>query len=82
MQVTITRLRQELFQLVERAREGEPIEFSYKGSRLRITAEGKPSKLARLTPERVLATDTDLAAAGRRLRKDMEAEWESDWSEV
>ncbi len=82
MKVTITRLRQDLFRLVERALDGETIEFTYKGTVFRLAPEAPPSKLARLTSERILAPNADLGAARRELLKEMEAEWERDWSEL
>ena len=82
MKVTITKFRQELFSLVDRALGGEPLEFVHKGVVFRVVPEVKPSKLSKLTGQRVVAPDTDLKNAGRELLKQMESEWEEDWSEL
>lgn len=82
MRVTITRFRQDLFKLAGRALGGEPVEFAYKGVLFRLAPESRPSKLARLTGQTVVAPDTDFEQANRALLKEMEAEWEKDWSEM
>jgi hypothetical protein len=82
VKVTITRLRQDLFKLAEQALSGEPVEFAYKGVLFKLAPESRPSKLARLTGQTVVAPDTDFEKAGRALLKEMEAEWEKDWSEL
>ena len=82
MRVTITKLRQELFKLVDRALDGEPLEFTHKGVVFKVTPESKPSKLAKLTGQTVVAPGADLERASRDLLKEMESEWEKDWSEL
>lgn len=82
MKVTITRLRQDLFKLVERAIGGEPVEFAYKGVQFKLAPESRPSKLAKLTRQTVVAPGNDFEQADRDLLKEMEAEWEKDWSEL
>ena len=62
--------------------EGEAVEFAYKGVLFRLAPEIKPSKLAGLTGQKVLAQGTDLEQASQSLLKEMEAEWEKDWSEL
>jgi antitoxin (DNA-binding transcriptional repressor) of toxin-antitoxin stability system len=81
MQVTITTLRQRLFELTDRALEGESIQFSYKGRLFRILPQEKRPKLSRLTGETVVSVG-GLDQAGKDLMKEMEAEWEQDWSEL
>ena len=82
MEVTITRLRQDLFKLADRALAGEPVKFTYKGIVFRLAPEAKPSKLAKLTKQTVVAARTELGTANTELFKEMEAEWEKDWSEL
>jgi antitoxin (DNA-binding transcriptional repressor) of toxin-antitoxin stability system len=80
MPVTITEFRRNLFQLAERALQGEPIEFTHKGFVFRVIPEIPVSKLSRLTKESVVASGATLDTAD--LLKEMEVEWEKDWSEI
>ena len=82
MQVTITKLRQDLFRLVDRALEGEPVQFTYKGVVFQIVPEKAPDKLARLIRQTVVAPGSELGQAGKELLKEMEAEWQKDWAEL
>jgi prevent-host-death family protein len=80
MPVSITKFRQNLFQLVDRALQGEPVEFTHKGVIFKVVPESAVSKLSRLTRETVIAPQASLDTTG--LLKEMEAEWEKDWSEI
>ena len=80
MRVTITELRKDLFRIADRALAGEPVEFTYKGVVFKMAPDTRSSKLARLTGQKVVAPGADLEKASRRLLKEMEAEWEKDWS--
>jgi prevent-host-death family protein len=80
MQVTITKLRQDLFRLIDRALEGEPVEFTHKGVVFHVVPEKTPDKLARLTRQSVVAPGGDAAEAD--LMKEIEAEWQQDWAEL
>ncbi len=82
MRVTITKFRQDLFKLVDRAMQGQPLQFTHKGVVFTVSAETKPSRLARLTGQTVVAPGADLGQARRRLLEEMESEWERDWSEL
>ena len=82
MSVTITKLRQNIFQLADQALEGETVEFVHKGVVFRIVPTAKPSKLSKLTGQTVVTKGVDLEAAGAELLKEMEAEWQKDWSEL
>jgi antitoxin (DNA-binding transcriptional repressor) of toxin-antitoxin stability system len=82
MQVTITRLRQDLFKLADRALAGEPVKFTYKGVVFSLAPESKHSKLSNLTKQTVVASKAEIDAASSDLLKEMEAEWEKDWSEL
>ncbi|MCU1259138.1 MAG: hypothetical protein JWO80_2023 [Bryobacterales bacterium] len=78
--MTITKLRQDLFKLVDQTLEGETLEFTHKGVVFRIMPETKQSKLSKLSGQTVVAPDADLVSAN--LLNEMEAEWEKDWSEL
>ena len=80
MLVTITEFRRSLFQLADRALQGEPVEFTHKGIVFKVIPEIPTSKLSRLTKESVVASGATLDTA--ELLKEMEAEWEKDWSEI
>lgn len=82
MRVTITRLRQDLFRLADRALAGEPVEFTHKNVVFRLVPETRQTKLAGLTGQTVVAPDTELEKASRELLCEMEAEWEKDWAEL
>jgi len=82
MQVTITKLRQDLFRLMDRALEGELVQFTHKGVVFQIVPELVPDKLARLTRQTVVAPGGDPSQAGKDLLEEMEAEWRKDWAEL
>jgi prevent-host-death family protein len=82
MKVTITHLRRDLFRLVDRAKAGDPVEFTYKGVVFRIVPENRRSKLDNIKPERVLAEDVDLPKQSEALLREMQKEWEEDWAEL
>jgi prevent-host-death family protein len=80
VRVTITKLRQDLFNLVDRTLEGEPLEFTHRGGIFKIMPETKQSKLSKLSAQPVVAPNVDVASTN--LLKEMESEWEKDWSEL
>jgi antitoxin (DNA-binding transcriptional repressor) of toxin-antitoxin stability system len=82
VRVTITKLRQDLFKLVDSTLAGETLEFTHKGVVFKVIPETKPSKLAGLTGQPIIAPDTDLEQASRDLLGETESEWEKDWSEL
>jgi antitoxin (DNA-binding transcriptional repressor) of toxin-antitoxin stability system len=82
VRVTITKLRQDLFRIANHALAGEPVEFTYRGAVFKMVPDTRASKLARLTGQKVVAPGAGLEKAGRGLLKEMEAEWEKDWSEL
>lgn len=77
MQVTITKLRQDLFRLMDKVLSGETVEFTYKGATLQVVPENQPSKLSRLTRQNVTDPGGDV-----QLFKGMEEEWEKDWAKL
>jgi prevent-host-death family protein len=82
MELSITKLRQDLFRVVERAALGEPVEFTHKGTRFRIVPETAPRKLDRLVRQNVVAPESAVEQTSNDLLKEMEAEWQKDWAEL
>jgi hypothetical protein len=82
MKVTITKLRQDLFRIMDRALDGEPVQFVHKGVVFQVVPEVMPDKLARLKREEVIASGGEVAELGKDLFKEMEAEWQADWAEI
>jgi antitoxin (DNA-binding transcriptional repressor) of toxin-antitoxin stability system len=80
MAVNITEFRRNLFQLADQALEGKPIEFIHKGVVFKVVPETPVLKLSKLTRETVVAPGVSLDTSD--LLKEMEAEWEKDWSEI
>ena len=80
MTVNITEFRRNLFQLADQALEGKPIEFIHKGVIFKVVPETPVLKLSKLTRETVVAPGVSLDTSD--LLKEMEAEWEKDWSEI
>jgi antitoxin (DNA-binding transcriptional repressor) of toxin-antitoxin stability system len=80
MPVNITEFRRNLFQLADQALHGEPVEFTHKGVVFKVIPELPVPKLSRLAKETVVASGATLDTA--ELLKEMEAEWEKDWSEI
>lgn len=84
MAVNITEFRKRLFQFADQALHGETIEFIHKGVVFKVLPSAKTSKLSRLTSETILAPgiDPDTDSDSTDLLKEMEAEWEKDWSKI
>ncbi|MFN0103355.1 MAG: hypothetical protein ACKV2U_14860 [Bryobacteraceae bacterium] len=78
MSLTISKARQSLFSLVDAASRGEKVEFTHKGSKFFIVAQGKPSKLARLKPMDILPPGTTIEDLDQAL-KDLSAETALAW---
>jgi hypothetical protein len=80
MPVNITQFRRDLFQLADQALQGHPVAFVHKGVIFKVVPETPISKLSRLTHETVVAPGASLDTTP--LLKEMESEWEKDWSEI
>ena len=85
--MTITKLRQDLFRIMDKALEGEPVQFLHKGVVFQVVPEVVPDKLARLTRHAVLGPEAEIDPAGKYLAgkdllQEMEAEWQADWAEL
>ena len=80
MEVSITKFRREMFELVNRAMEGTDVWILYKGQRFKIAPEKAPgSRLSGVTPLAVLNPEAP-GAEGSTLQEEMERAWERDWS--
>jgi antitoxin (DNA-binding transcriptional repressor) of toxin-antitoxin stability system len=78
MDLTISRFRRDLFNLVEAAARGEEIMFTHKGIHFRVTPEIAADRLSRLTPMQVVTPHT--AGLDRKdLMEEMQRAWEKDW---
>src|SRR5580658_8034434 len=85
MKVPISDFRKNLFQLADKALNGDLVEVTHKGKTIRLVPEAHPSKLDRLTPARILNPNfspRDHKKASRELLAEMQREWEKDWSEL
>ena len=54
MQITATNFRKDMFQVFERAKQGEEVLVSHKGEQFRLVPEKPVSKLSRLRPIQLL----------------------------
>jgi antitoxin (DNA-binding transcriptional repressor) of toxin-antitoxin stability system len=83
MEVTVTQFRKDMFSLLTKALEGEPISMTYKGKRLKVVAENvKPKSIwKRLTPLHIENPDVG-PEAEEQMKRDMWAEIEADWKEI
>jgi len=82
MEVSITQFRQDIFDLVSKALDGNEVWVSYKGRRFRIAPENQPaSRLERLTPLEVVNPETE-QLNDPSLQQEMSRAWEKDWSEL
>lgn len=82
MEVSITKFRREMFDLVNQAMAGADVRVVHKGKRFRIVPEGKPgSRLSRITPLEVLNPKSP-ANVESDLLKEMTRAWEKDWADL
>jgi prevent-host-death family protein len=82
MEVTISQFRKDLFRLVDKSIEGEPIIVTHRGQRFRVVPE-QPTHagLKALTPLQIVnPSGPDLEDPA--WKEEMIREWESDWSEL
>jgi prevent-host-death family protein len=81
VKVTSTEFRKNLFQIVERALQGEFVEVAHKGRLVRLVPEDKPSKMSRLVRrETINGTPEDLDQAQRQLDTEMRTLWDEKWA--
>jgi prevent-host-death family protein len=81
MKVTSTEFRKNLFQIVERAMQGEFVEVAHKGRLVRLVPVEKPSKMSRLIQrDTIRGTLEDLDHGQRQLDAEMLTSWEEKWA--
>ncbi len=81
MKITSTEFRKNLFQIVERALQGEFVEVAHKGRLVRLVPGDKPSKLSRLIlRDTINGTLEDLDQNQAQLDNEMRTSWEEKWS--
>jgi antitoxin (DNA-binding transcriptional repressor) of toxin-antitoxin stability system len=80
MTVSPTDFRKNLFQLIERALNGELIEIVHKNRTIRLTAIEPKSKMSRLTRRDTLNCNVrEFDRAARSQDEEMRREWEQKW---
>jgi len=81
MKVTTTEFRKSLFQLVERALQGQLVEVVHKGNVIRLVPEERPGKMSRLVQrDTICGTLDDLARGQQELDDEMRTSWENKWA--
>jgi len=82
MDVPISRFRRDLFRMIERSAEGEPLYITHRGRRFRVVPEeAARSGLEALTALKIVnPTGPDIEDPA--WKEEMIREWESDWSEL
>ena len=79
MEVSITKFRREMFELVNQAMRGQDVSIVYKGRRLKIVPdEPTGSKLSRITPLQVISPGVT-TLDDQDLKEEMERALEQDW---
>jgi antitoxin (DNA-binding transcriptional repressor) of toxin-antitoxin stability system len=73
MKVSASRLREDIYSILDRALAGFPVEVVRKGRVLRILPEEKPSKLARLKKRPCVVGN---------LESIVHMDWTKEWSEL
>jgi hypothetical protein len=73
MKVTASKLRENIYGILDQALEGVPVEVVRKGKILRIVPEVKPDKLSRLKKRNCIVGDPDDI---------VHMDWLSEWTEL
>jgi antitoxin (DNA-binding transcriptional repressor) of toxin-antitoxin stability system len=72
-------MRKNLFQVLDRAIQGETVEIVYKGSKVRVTSPAAGSKLARAVRRHALLVDPQsIVESDNGLMEDLERQWKQD----
>jgi len=80
VKVTSTEFRKNLFQIVERAIQGEFVEVLHKGRVVRLVPRDRPSKMSRLIQrDTIHGTLADLDRGQRHLDDEMRTSWDEKW---
>lgn len=83
MEVPITQFRKDIFELANRALEGETIRISYKGRLLLLEPEIKAAtRFDKVTKLDFLAPGGSSLIDDAEMESEMQAEWEKDWKEI
>ena len=81
MKVTSTEFRKNLFQLVDRALQGELVEVAHKGRLVRLVPGDRPSKISRLIAcDTISGTLEGFGQAQRDLDAEMRDSSEAKWA--
>jgi antitoxin (DNA-binding transcriptional repressor) of toxin-antitoxin stability system len=81
VKVTSAEFRKNLFQIVERALQCEPVEVLHEGRVVRLVPGDKPSKMSRLIQrDTIHGTLEDLDRGQRRLDDEMRVSWDGKWN--
>jgi hypothetical protein len=80
MEVSITRFRREMFDLVNKAMDGSEIWVIHKGRRFKIAPDDSPTRLSRITPLEVVNPRSQSDSS--TLLQEMTKAWEKDWSSL
>ncbi|HLK18434.1 MAG TPA: hypothetical protein VKT81_05735 [Bryobacteraceae bacterium] len=73
MKVTASKLRENIYGILDQALEGVPVEVVRKGKILKIVPEVKPDKLSRLKKRNYIVGDSDDI---------VHMDWLSEWTEL
>jgi antitoxin (DNA-binding transcriptional repressor) of toxin-antitoxin stability system len=81
VKVTSTEFRKNLFQIVERAIQGEFVEVLHKGRVVRLVPGDRPSKISRLIQrDTIHGTLEDLDRGQQQLDDEMRTSWDEKWN--
>ena len=79
METNATEFRRNLFQMMDRAMQGELIEINWRGSRLRLSPPPGSSKLARAVRRHALRVDPDsIVESDPKLMAELNRTWKRD----
>ena len=82
VKLNATEFRRNLFQTLDKAGQGEPVEINYKGQDFQLVVRQSGSKLARAVRRHALLVDPDsIIGTDKELMAEFEAEWEKEWKE-
>ena len=77
--ITATVMRKNLFQVLDRALQGETVEIVYKGSKLRVVSPVAGSKLSRAVRRHALLVDPQsIVESDSALMADLERQWKHE----
>lgn len=82
MAIPISQFRRDIFDLVNRAANGEEVSFTHKGRRFRVQPDVSPAtRLERLTPLQVVNPASG-GIDGKDWQTEMIRAWERDWADL